>query len=299
MSNTAFQLVESKTVPLTREFLDQFVGFTPSPVERERDDKRVKHLRSKYDAGLWTPCSWVTAKVRDMNDIEYRANGFHSSTMLSALDGLLADGLMVHWDRFQVQTLDDLALLFRQYDDRKSARSPADVAGAYQGLEEDLRATPRVPAKLAIESVNWWRAHVERSPTAKGDDRYTLFHERALHPFIAWVSADIFSGKVPELAKEPVVASMFVTFEANEIECRSFWHKVSQGGDEYQEGSPDRVLSDWLRGVYQRENAELAKVGPGQLYQGCIYAWNAHRRGEPSIKSIRHDARRGWLKAIA
>lgn len=294
--NAQFRLIESKTVPLTRDFLDLFLGFPASPTERYCDPKRVAHLKAKYEAGLWGPCQWATARV---GDAEFRVNGSHSSAMLEALEGRLADGLVVHWDRFDVRSLDGLAMVFRQYDDRKSSRTSADIAGAYQGLEEPLRESPRAPAKLAAEAVTWWRNHVERSPTATGDDRYTLFHEAALHPFIRWVSADIFGARVPELAKEAVVAAMFVTFETNEVEARSFWGRVSRGGDEYQEGAPDRVLSDWLRAALAKETPEFSKIGPGQLYQGSIHAWNAYRRGEASIKSIRHDVKRGWLKPIS
>lgn len=297
LPNAPFRLLESKTVPLTKDFLAEFLKLPPSPTERTRDAKRVAYLRAKYDAGLWGPTQWATARC---NGTVYRINGSHSSAMLNALDGHMADGLVVHIDSYDVNSVDDLAMLFRQYDDRKSSRSPADVAGAYQGLEETLCDSPRLPAKLAAEAVTWWRRSVERSPVNKGDDRYMLFHEAALHPFIKWVSNDIFtSGKMPELMKEPIVAAMFMTFEVNEAEARAFWKKVSTGGDEYQETAPDRVLSEWLRAAYQRETPETTGISTGQLYQGCIYAWNAHRRSEAALKTIRHDTKRGWLKPIA
>lgn len=296
-ANAPFRLIESKTLELTQEFLDEFLRFPPSPTERARNEKRIKHLRNKYDNGLWGPCVWVTVQC---NGVEYRINGQHSSSMLKALNGSFADGLMVHWDRWTADTMDDTAMLYRQYDDRMSSRKPADVANAYQGLEEDLRNVAPAPAKLAVEAVNWWRDQVDRAPSSKDDDRYTLFHEAALHPFIKWVAGEIFCGKVPELARIQIVAAMFVTFEANEIEARSFWRKVSQGGDEYQEGAPDRVLADWLHDIRRKEHPEFQKVSGPEAYQGCIYAWNAHRRGEPSIKTIRYDTKRhGYLKVIA
>ena len=56
----------------------------------------------------------------------------------------------MHLDEYEAQTPDDLALLFRQFDDRKSGRSSGDVAGAYQGLHEPLRQCPRQQPSSAL-----------------------------------------------------------------------------------------------------------------------------------------------------
>src|SRR5436309_15077267 len=52
-------------------------------------------------------------------------NGQHSSTMLSGLNGNFPKDLKVHLDTYEVDTPEALAILFRQFDDRKSAAPPA------------------------------------------------------------------------------------------------------------------------------------------------------------------------------
>jgi hypothetical protein len=84
-------------------------------------------------------------------------NGNHSSTALLGLNGSFPDKLVAHIDEYEVSRLDGLALLFRQFDDRKSGRSSKDVCGAYQGLYEPLREVPRDTAKLGAEGISWAR----------------------------------------------------------------------------------------------------------------------------------------------
>ena len=94
----------------------------------------------------------------------------------------------VHLDEYEVASPDGLALLFRQFDDRKSGRSPGDVAGAYQGLYEPLRTVPKGAAKLGIDGVAWYRRMIEGAPVPSGDAVYSLMQETgaARLPSVAW-----------------------------------------------------------------------------------------------------------------
>ena len=114
-------------------------------------------------------------------------NGQHSSAVVCELNRSFPDGLKVHLDFYEVDNKEGLALLFRQFDNRKSGRTPTDVAGAYQGLYEALKDVPRGAAKLAVEGANWYRRAVEALPAASGDDVYTLFGDELLHSFVRWV----------------------------------------------------------------------------------------------------------------
>src|SRR6478672_7741646 len=100
-----FKLVNSETKPLTTQLAEEFVNLLPSPTERSFDQARAKMLREKAEHG-----------------------------QLIALNGSFPEGLKAHIDTYKVDTQDDLAELFRQFDSRKSGRTPNDVAGAYQGL---------------------------------------------------------------------------------------------------------------------------------------------------------------------
>jgi hypothetical protein len=42
-----------------------------------------------------------------------------------------------------------------------------------------------------------------------------------------------------------------------------------------------------------KEAGPEKKLKPAQLYQGCIYAWNAYRDGK-QIKEIKSDTKKGY-----
>ena len=284
-----FTLVKSETLKLTRELVAEMRSLPPSPTERDCSQKRVDFLRERLKAGLFHPPHWVKAEV---GGVMYRANGQHSSVMLASADGLFPEEMMVHMDTFICTDMPAFAMLFRQFDERKSARSPADVAGAYQGLEDALDEVPRHLGKLAVEGIVWYRKNVaRRDGTPVGDDRYTLFHDLDQHPFITWYGGLFPLGRVREVMNQPIVAAMYATYAVDADAADDFWREVINGGKEYEEEAPTSVLYDWLERVYKGEY----EIKPKQFYQGSIFAWNALRDGKTQLRDIRSDIKKSLL----
>ena len=284
-----FRLISSDTVPLTKALVDEMQALPPSPTERECSHKRKQFLRDRLNAGLFHPPHWVKAVVEG---VTYRANGQHSSRMLAEANGSFPEGLKAHVDVFECDGMDGLALLFRQFDDRQSGRTPADVAGAYQGLEHDLADVPRFIGKLAVEAICWHRRNVKKQEsTPNGDDRYVVFHEQQEHAFIKWVG-DIFDGKYPTLMKPPIFAAIYATYLSDVDAADDFWREIITGGREYEDEYPTTVLADW----YQRHHDHEFDVKPRQLYQGAIYAWNALRDGKVQIRDIKSDIKKHLMQ---
>ena len=179
-----YRLVKAEIRDLTPELAEEFRNLDPSPTERELNPARLKHLKMKAEAGQLVTFHWSVARLGEKR---LRMNGQHSSNMLCGLNGLFPKGLKAHIDEYEVPNKASLALLFRQFDDRKSNRSPSDVAGAYQGLYEELHDVPRGPAKMAVEGACWYDRNIEGLPPVSGDDQYIRFGEPGLHGFIRWV----------------------------------------------------------------------------------------------------------------
>ena len=287
-----FRLLKSETKPLTPELAAKFRGMMPSPTERAFDEARAKMLREKAGARQLIAFNWATAKFGDK---EFRMNGQHSSAVLCQLNGSFPEGLKVHLDEYQVDNKEGLALLFRQFDNRKSDRTPTDVAGAYQGLYDALKDVPRGAAKLAVEGANWYRRAVEGLPAASGDDVYTLFGDESLHSFVRWIG-DIFSVKTPELRRTTIVAAMYGTYTTNEDEAKRFWREVSRGGVEFEENHPTTVLDGFLKSLL--EDKRKMELKPANLYQGCVYAWNAFREDKP-LTNVKYDTKKGLYAITA
>jgi hypothetical protein len=283
-----FKLVNAEVKPLTPEIVEEFRNLEASPTERMLDPNRTKHLRQKAEAGQLVTFHWSKAKLGSRI---LRMNGQHSSNMLAGLNGQFPEGLRVHIDTYSVESESDLAQLFRQFDDRKSGRTPGDVAGAYQGLVTELRDVNRGTAKLAVEGVNWYQRTIEGLPAKSGDDVYTLFNVPGLIPFIRWMG-ELFSVKTPEMKKRTVVSAIYGTFIANETEARTFWMEVARGGVEYEDNSPQTILDGWLKSLAEQKGA--VDISPAGLFQGCVFAWNAFREHK-TITGIKHDTKKGLL----
>lgn len=279
-----FRLIRSEVKPLTQDLAIQFRALDASPTERDLNPSRLRMLREKAENGLLINFHWATANV---NGKVMRVNGQHSSTMLADLNGEFPQGLKVHLDEYEVDGLNGLTSLFRQFDDRKSGRSSADVAGAFHKLEPNLQDVPPPTGKLGIEGINYYKTNVEGTSSLKGDEQYSLFHESTLHSFLKWIG-ELFSIKTPELRRPAVVAAMYGTFDKNEKAAREFWESVARGGDEYETNAPATVLDEWLK---KAKTGELDTLKPGQYYLGCIYAWNAYLQ-KRTIERIKADLRK-------
>jgi hypothetical protein len=287
-----FELINSETKPLTRELAERFKAMSPSPTERAFDPTRARMLREKAEAGQFINCNWAIAKL---GDIEYRMNGQHSSSVATEVDEQLLQGRNVHIDTYKVDDTDALALLFRQFDNRKSGRTPTDVSGAYQGLYPELRDISRDAAKFAVEGAAWYEKKVEGLPAPSGDDVYTLFGKKSLHKFIRWIG-EVFSVKTPELRRQTIVAAMYGTFDKNEAEARRFWTDVSRGGVQYEDNHPTTVLDTFLKSVIEEKKKWDLKSA--NLYQASVYAWNAYRENK-TITSVKYDTKKGLYTVAA
>jgi hypothetical protein len=287
MEDISYRLVKSEVRDLTRELAEEFRNLEPSPTERELSPARLKHLKTKAEAGQLVTFHWSVARLGEKR---LRMNGQHSSNMLCGLDGYFPKGLKAHIDEYEVPNKASLALLFRQFDDRKSNRSPGDVASAYQGLYEELHDVPKGPAKMAVEGACWYDRNIEGLPPVSGDDQYIRFGEPGLHGFIRWVG-ELFTIKTPELRRQTIVAGMYGTFTKNEAEAHKFWAEVARGGEEYAENAPSTILDAWLKAMAEKRGAKT-ELKPANLYQGCVFAWNAYREGK-TISTIKFDTKKG------
>ena len=286
-----FALVKSETVPLTFELARQFKEMKSSIVERPLSPNRITFLEDKAKLGLLVNCNWITAEL----DGEIcRINGNHSSNMLFQLNGNFPKGLFVHHDHYKVDDKADMVALFRQIDARQSSRSPGDVANAFQQSEPEMADITSSIAKLGAEAIAWWGKSVEGVTHFDGDDQYgILTYVDRYSEFLHWLDS-VIGMKTPELVSKPVVAAMFATYEANKESAKDFWHLVSREGVEFEDNHPTTVLDAWL---VKAKAPSLRKIKPGDIYQGCAYAWTAYRH-DGEINSIKISSKKALHELI-
>lgn len=290
--DAGFRLVTSKTHlvdrPAAVAMAEKHKSLRAAPVERDLDPKHVAELAKRVRAGLAIAFNWATAQF-DGNTI--RMNGQHSSLAVLECGDDLPARMAIHVDHYEADNTVGLGLLFRQFDSRLSARSRADVAGAYQGLVPELAVLGRKRVKLGVEGIAWYTRAIEKLPTASGDDLYTSLLQPVYHPFLAWLDT-VLSIKTPEMEKAPVVAAMYGTFLQSQTGAQDFWSHAAKD-DLADDSDPRAVLSREL----VRIKEEREPVAPAAYYAKCVKAWNAFREGD-RIRSLNVNPAKG-LPSIA
>jgi len=284
-----YHLISSVVDDLTPDYVKQFRSLPATTTERELKEGRVEHLDQKAENGQLVTFHWVTAQL---DGETRRVNGQHSSTMLERriVKEKFPKDLKVHREHFEVDDGNGLALLFRQFDDRASGRSPLDISGVYQGLHPELLDINRKIAKLGIDGYVWYQRQVEKVPMPIGDDAYGLFSDTGLYPLLHWING-LFAVKSEEMKHQPVVAAIVGTYMTNEAAAKDFWQEVVNLPNGDDDPSPQSVLTNWLLAMQAKK---IDRPEKAHVYQGCIYAWNAFRDNK-SITAIRDDIKKNFF----
>jgi hypothetical protein len=282
-----FKLISSEALDLTPEFAADFAAMKPSPTERELKPKRVQHLKDVVLSGSALSFHWAKAYIVSTGET-VRVNGQHSSLMLSKLDGAFPEGLRVHLDTYEVMDVHGLTDLFGHFDNRSSARTVDDIAGAYQGVEPDLLNVPRRAGRVAVEGAGWFLKTIRGDYIPNGDERFSLFAKPELHPFIQ-VTGRIYSAKTPEFTT-PVVGAMYGSFEIDPAICEEFWADVAVQGGGNEPNHPATSLDAWL--VDAKTNPEK-KISEREVYRACALAWNAYRNHRTLDRIGKYDPKKG------
>jgi hypothetical protein len=282
-----FKLIGSETVDLTKALAAEFSAMSSSVSERDLKPKRIAYLKDSVLGGTAITFLWARAKDAETGEL-YRINGHHSSNMLAGLDGQFPDGLKAHIDDYEVPGKLALALLFRQFDNRLSTRTIDDISGVYQGLQSDLVTVPKRSGRAALEGAIWYKRQVIGDAIPSGDDRFDLFDDQTLHPFIKMVG-DILTIKTPEFTP-PVVGAMYGTHERAPKEAEAFWTDVAKEGGGNDAAHPATVLDAWLVDSRQRK---ADKPKEKEVYRACALAWNAYRNHRNLARIGKYDPIKG------
>lgn len=294
-SGRDWKMLDSKTHLIggeqAREFARKHNELPASPTERPVKPDRIERLNAAIEEGRAVAFNWVKVLL---GGVEYRMNGQHSSKVLSSFKGDLPEVLVFHVDRYEASSKEGMVDLFRQFDTRWSSRSKADVAGAFQGLNDAVAACARDKARLAIEGVAWYRRYREKTYVPSEDAVYSLFFDEPLHPFIRFVD-EILTVKTPELKNVGVMAATYETFIKSEQAARDFWKHVAMN-DVADDNDPRSVLSRELVELKEKKRGDITPRA--EYYAKSIKAWNALQAGE-KISSLKVNIKKELPSAVA
>lgn len=269
--------IRTITKPLTQELALEFATMGSVAGERSMKSQRLGMLTSKIENGLFHSPKWAFAWLGGKR---FRVNGQHSSTALCQSNGHFPQGLCAVIDEFSCDTEQELAELFEQFDNPISGRTTTDAINAHAKTEASLDDVPISAVRRAVDGIAMEYC-IRESKRVSKDERIRLVHTH--QEFIRWFSA-FYSDKAMSLAS--VAAAIYATWLKDKAAAHEFWSNVRSEGHP-ESTHPSRALAKWLREVRASRNYSAGRrYSQTNLYERCVHAWNAFRRGA-AVKQLK------------
>ena len=269
----------------TNEVIRRFAEFEHTAQERPVSPKRLEYLKNEAAAGrLRSPeWAWVHCKYNGKN---YRLNGNHTKRVLSDLP--MENRPSIIMNRFECDTLEEVAELFSTYDSKESARTTNDVNRAVFESCEALQGYPSRLAAVVVSAIQL-ASQVERGVEISTARNVTAYERAKLAAsqadFLQWVRSNFAFNTGRIFMRASVVAAMLLTYRKDASAALAFWIEVRDGTNP-NPNAPSRVLQSFLmtRSVASSSYTVSGRTQatPREMAVKSLHAWNAFRRNEPT-----------------
>lgn len=281
----AFKKFSEQIVKMDKELAARWAAMPFYTDDRVLRPERVKLIREAVEEGLFTACTWVSARWEGQ---EYRLNGKHTSNAFKECSVAKLAKVSVTVVTYDCDDLEDMADIYSSFDSRLSARTVGDINRGYAATSAELRGIP-------VPILNVCAAALDYAIHGEGG-KHRLASERAKElldhvPFCKFVDDLVRSVSQKEAAclrRAPVVAAIFKTFKVSAKASEEFWRLVATGAHPDRK-NPSRVLQLYLMSVVVKYGAGAAAtarfrqaVTRREIFAKCVHGWNAWRRGKPT-----------------
>lgn len=282
----------SETVVLTYQYVYWFAHLPVYGGDRDREGikgkRRIAWLRQKHNNKQFYEPEWA---IVEFNGIIYRANGGHSSWMLLQilLEGLKLNIETAHVKKFKADTHTDMALLFQEFDNQKSARDDKDTIKANLAAEPILERSSTDAVKKIISGIGFYMS-VRNSgqkglPKIDQETRNGFIHQYS--EFIQSVEHLAHGAETKKIANQGVLAAVFATYLDNPELSKKFWLQVVKENNADPKDQT-RMLASWLGKnnstfyCYKKDSIASAKM------RMCCGVWNKWKKGIKSELRMPH-----------
>lgn len=279
-------LEKPKTVLASQSLVKEFVEMEPAPRDRPLSERRIQVYRRILKDGNFRPVTWASALCLETN-CTYRVNGKHTSVMLGAQEKL--PEFYVTIERWQCDTLNDVAALYATFDSNLSSRTTNDINLSFASTIPELRDMGSKYVNLTVtaaSNLKWDEAELRKVPPA---ERAELLVERS--DFVVWLKQVCGSqgtsatDPARHLLRAAVVQAMMATLDraSTRKAATEFWEQVKLESAPDRD-DPTRVLARFLLRATMskkgRTDRSVKIVGHREVFVKCLHAWNAWRKQE-------------------
>lgn len=284
------QVEKPKTVIANAGLIREFTEMEPAPYDRPMSEKRLQVYERILKSGEFRPVTWASVVCAETGTT-YRVNGKHTATLLSGF--VKAEKPIPEFhvtvERYECETLNDVAKLYNTFDSNLSSRTTSDINAAFAATIPELRETPLRLINLcvtALSSQKWSEAEIKKVPPAERAEELLDNHD-----FVTWLSTILTntsggaSNVCKPLLRSAVVSAMVATYRRGPRIAQDFWTMVRDETAPNRD-DPTRVLARFLlravmaSGKGDTRSEEKKIVGQREMYAKCIHAWNAWRNNE-------------------
>lgn len=282
------QIEKPRTVLASRALVDEFVNMDAAPHDRPLSEKRMLVYQRILKNREFRTVTWASAVCLETNNT-YRVNGKHTATLLAGFNPLPEFHVTV--ERYQCETLNDVAKLYNTFDSTLASRTTSDINLAFAATVRELAGvTPKV-INLTVSAATfhrWDEAELRRVPPAERAEQlldnvnFALWLQSFIPKSCDGGNKKIGSAK--HLLRSPVVSAMMATYRKAPRLCAEFWATV-RDETAAERDDPTRVLGRYLLvaaigGGASRAATGKKMVGAREIYSKSLHAWNAWRKGE-------------------
>lgn len=268
---------------LVREFCEM----EPVPYDRPLSERRLQVYERILRAKEFRPVTWASTTCLETN-CTYRVNGKHTSTLLSKMQPL--PDFYVTIERYQCDTLNDVASLYNTFDSKLGSRTTNDVNLAFAATIPELKGYPSRLIHLVVSAAaqnKWEEKELSRVPPAEKAEELLSEQDFALWMYQNIIQTTSYKGEGSAkcLMRSPVIRAMHLTFRKAKQASTEFWQAVRDETAPNRE-NPTRILARYLvrvsLGGGKQSKATTELVSSREVFVKCIHAWNAWRKGEPT-----------------
>jgi hypothetical protein len=267
-----------KVERLTKRLAKYYAEMEPAPNDRPLSRKRIEMLRKEVNEERFRTCEWAEATCGETAKL-YRINGKHTSTLFNEMNGEFpTEPIHVICQRYECDTLADVASLYSTFDSKISSRSQQDINRIFAAAHPDLKDIPARIISRCVTGMSYAVWGLKGDSGVSQEKRAQLLIE---HPnFVLWF-VSVLTADAQFLNRGPVVAAMFQTYQKAQRDSNEFWVRDGSGA---RPTAPDRKLQKYLLqtsvGVGAGCRSEKERDDSRAMYCRCVHAWNAWRRGD-------------------
>jgi hypothetical protein len=259
----------------TQELASTFATMPALEGERSLRPSRIAYLDGCRKAGTFAAPTWAVV-IDKITGVKYRANGRHSSTMLSNCPPEeYPAGLLVTIEEYTTDDLThDAFLIFDLFDNPRSVRTNTDVMGLHRAHYPELKTVDDTLCVALCNGIAMFEAGREKGIVLVSRQRGGYLQHENYRSFIVWAATALAGTKHDRLLKKPgVVAEMIANRGSEPSAADEFWRLVfteSHPDADHETRELSRTLLEWAR--------KKPMVGQDRFRRESSKQWRRFRR---------------------